>query len=151
MSMPQFPNADEILTRDEAINAILTSIAMEEAALSHIINAEGEKIQYVLQHVDTENCCKSMCFLLRVNNSVSVLIDQITDLQLILKNKMRIAASMVAKEDACPPEPFEPIIPPVPPCPPEPPHPPVHPAPPIYHPCKPCQKENPCKIKYPHC
>jgi len=101
MSMPEFPKTDTILTRDEAINAILTSIAMEEAALSHILNAEGEKIQYVLQHIDTDDCCKAMCWVLSVNNSVAAVIEQITDLQLILKSKMRIAASLVTKADSC--------------------------------------------------
>lgn len=36
------------LTRDEAISLLISAIAMEELGLSHIINAEGEKLQYVL-------------------------------------------------------------------------------------------------------
>jgi len=139
MSMPQFPKVDEILTRDEAINAILTSIAMEEAALSHIINAEGEKIQYALQHMDKENCCKSMCMLLRVNYSVADLIDQITDLQLILKSKMRLAAGMVSEGNPCPDITEKPDKPNKPPPSPEPPSCPVIPKPPT----PPCPNEPP--------
>jgi cell fate (sporulation/competence/biofilm development) regulator YlbF (YheA/YmcA/DUF963 family) len=58
---------------------------MEELALSHILNAEGEKIQFILA-----NKCTSAQQVLQVNESVSSLIDRITDLQIILKSKMRL-------------------------------------------------------------
>lgn len=45
MSMPAFPEVSASLTRDAAINQILSSIAMEELSLSHILNSEVEKIQ----------------------------------------------------------------------------------------------------------
>ena len=35
------------MTREEALTMIIASIAMEELALSHILNAEGEKLQYM--------------------------------------------------------------------------------------------------------
>lgn len=46
MSLPNIPDiAPEIsLNRCESINLLLSSIALEEIGLSHIINAEGEKI-----------------------------------------------------------------------------------------------------------
>ena len=49
MSMPQFV-ADQVVDpgREASLNQIIASIALEEIALSHVINAEGEKIQYVL-------------------------------------------------------------------------------------------------------
>ena len=86
MSMPRFPDKETVLTRDEAVNAILTSIAMEETALSHIINAEGEKIQYVLAKK-----CNTVCEVVTVNDSVTSLIEKITDLQFLLKMKMQLA------------------------------------------------------------
>jgi len=91
MSMPEFPNLD-CLTFKQSINSILTSIAMEEAALSHIINAEGEKIQYVLSK------CPDIDSVIRTNESVKELIDSISDLQATLKSKMRIALSHLPAE-----------------------------------------------------
>ena len=48
MSMPSFPQNGANMTREEALTMIIASIAMEELALSHILNAEGEKLQYIL-------------------------------------------------------------------------------------------------------
>jgi hypothetical protein len=87
MSMPAFPEPDKILTREEAVNSILTSIALEEAALSHIINAEGEKIQYALKQLKVgEN--SGLHAVLAVNESVAMMLGQITDIQLVLVNKL---------------------------------------------------------------
>ena len=41
MSMPSFPKNGADMTRDEALTMIIACIAMEELALSHILNAGG--------------------------------------------------------------------------------------------------------------
>lgn len=56
VSMPEFPKPIPDLTQEQALTMILSSIALEEVALSHIINAEGEKIQYVLTAASTNGC-----------------------------------------------------------------------------------------------
>ncbi|MCL6488857.1 MAG: hypothetical protein K6T76_07980 [Alicyclobacillus mali] len=50
MSQPNIPNINPSisLTRDDAVNLLLSSIALEELGLGHLTNAEAEKIQYVL-------------------------------------------------------------------------------------------------------
>ncbi|MCY8809755.1 collagen-like protein [Bacillus atrophaeus] len=50
MSQPNLPNITPVVTlsRDDTINLLLSSIAMEELGMAHILNAEGEKIQYAL-------------------------------------------------------------------------------------------------------
>ena len=96
MSMPKFPDKCTILNREDAVNSILTSIAMEEAALSHIINAEGEKIQFALASCDAD-----ICSIIKVNQSVSSLIDRVIDLQVILKNKMIVVKDFLPQESDC--------------------------------------------------
>lgn len=100
MSMPEFPNL-ECLTKEQAINAILTSIAMEEAALSHIINAEGEKIQFALAYK-----CADLDKIIAVNESVGDLLEKVFDLQLVLKSKLRLTKSLIdCKDEKNPPKP----------------------------------------------
>jgi len=50
LSLPNIPNITPSISisREDAISLIIGSIAMEDMGLSHIINAEGEKIQYLL-------------------------------------------------------------------------------------------------------
>ena len=43
MGMPEIRSSN--VSRPQAITDILQSIALEEAALAHILNAEGEKLQ----------------------------------------------------------------------------------------------------------
>ena len=112
MSMPKFPDISKLLTLEQAISAVIASIAMEEVALSHVITAESEKIRYVIEHAKTNDCgCADLQSILAVNKSVSELIEKITVLQVILKEKLAIATKHLPD-------------PPCPPCPPDPPHPP---------------------------
>lgn len=50
MSFPNIPDVDASIdiTVEDSVNLLLASIAFEELGLAHIINAEAEKIQYVL-------------------------------------------------------------------------------------------------------
>jgi hypothetical protein len=52
MSLPNVPNITPIITlsRQESITLLLASIAPEEIGLSHILNAEDEKIQRLLKN-----------------------------------------------------------------------------------------------------
>ncbi|MEG1990095.1 MAG: SdrD B-like domain-containing protein [Clostridia bacterium] len=71
-------------SRDQAINDIIESVALMQTALSHIINAEGEKIQKVLEIKSTNE------EMIKINNSVEKTINNITNLEIILKSKLEI-------------------------------------------------------------
>lgn len=89
MSQPTFPTISPEITRDEALNMILVSIASEELGLSHIINAEGEKIQYVLGTLPgSSGTDASVEQVIEVNKSVKCLLDSVMQNQVFLKNKM---------------------------------------------------------------
>jgi len=127
--MPTFPKPDNILTREQSINAILTSIAVEETAIGHVIEAESEKIRYAIDCAKVKGCnCTDMQKIIEVNQSVTNLIEKATVMQVVLKDKLSAVLKYL------PPHPH----PPKPPCPPVPPHPPKPPCPPVPPPVPPC-------------
>ena len=92
MSMLSFPQNGAELTRDEALTMIIASIAMEELALSHILNAEGEKLQYILGALpDSRKHCAGTEEVLAVNESVTGLLNAVAQNQMLLKNKLERA------------------------------------------------------------
>jgi len=71
MSIPQIPDIDCDITRKNSVNVIITSIAMEELAIAHILNAEGEKLQYVLGTLEgTDPGEITLCDIMAVNKSI---------------------------------------------------------------------------------
>jgi len=92
--MPQFPTNDPSLTREDVINQIISSIAMEELGLSHIINAEGEKLQYALgtiPGISGPTDPATIDDLLRLNESIRDTLDSTIQNQMFLKAKMQNA------------------------------------------------------------
>ncbi|MEG0073845.1 MAG: carboxypeptidase-like regulatory domain-containing protein [Clostridia bacterium] len=69
---------------------IATSVALEQTALSHILNAEGEKIQAMLAipAVTADN-------LLAVNESVNKMVDSTTLLESVLQQKLEIVKNQL--------------------------------------------------------
>lgn len=95
MSLPNIPDVTpEInVTKEKAANMLLSSIAMEGLGLSHIINAEGEKIQYILGTLKVENInkCKedtSIEDILRINKSIDRTLSGIIKNQILLQLKL---------------------------------------------------------------
>ncbi|MFJ7732109.1 hypothetical protein ACIQXF_09465 [Lysinibacillus sp. NPDC097231] len=97
MSFPNIPNitASITITRDEVINLLLSSIAFEELGLSHIINAEGEKIQYALGLIPGLTQTASIPDLLSLNDSVRKTLDSVTRKELVLQSKLQNIVDLI--------------------------------------------------------
>lgn len=67
---------------------IIESVALEQTALSHILNAEGEKLQKILS---ISNNPKEI---LKVNKDIRNTISDITHLEYVLYDKLRLAQNM---------------------------------------------------------
>ena len=91
MSMPTFPKNDPPLSREGSLNEIIASIAAEELSLSHILNAEGEKLQYVLGTLPGLDEAASLDEVLRINQSVKDTLSGIMEQQMMLSAKLGAA------------------------------------------------------------
>lgn len=95
MGMPIITPGDK--TADQAITDLLESVAMQESSLSHILNAEGEKMEAILLADGT-----STGELLRMNKSAELMIGAVTRLELILQGKAEIFVQCPAASDSSP-------------------------------------------------
>lgn len=87
MSKPQFPEVPD-LTRQDAINQIISSIASEELGLGHIINAEGEKIQYAVGTLPGRIGEADVEDVIDINDSVSSTLMTTLETQMLLNSKL---------------------------------------------------------------
>ncbi|MBZ5518454.1 BclA C-terminal domain-containing protein [Bacillus sp. KS1] len=91
MSQPNLPNITPVVTlsRDDTINLLLSSIAMEELGMAHILNAEGEKIQYALGTIPgLTGPPASLTDILNLNESVRDTLDSLMKQELLLGSKL---------------------------------------------------------------
>ncbi|MEF9975619.1 MAG: hypothetical protein RR576_10230 [Oscillospiraceae bacterium] len=88
MSMPVI--VPGTVTTTQAIADLMESVALEETGLSHIINAEGEKIQKFVAMPGV-----TAAQLLDVNTSVQQTINAISKLEMILQSKLELFASHI--------------------------------------------------------
>lgn len=88
MSMPVIAMPCNPISIDQAVTDLIESIALEETALSHILNAEGEKLQRVIGLEDVD-----FCQLMEVNESVANMVSVVSSLELVLKEKLEFIAN----------------------------------------------------------
>lgn len=87
MSRPQFPDMPD-LSRQDAINQVIASIASEELALSHILNAEGEKIQYAVGTLPGLVGGSTIEDVTDINESASDMLGTVLENQVVLAGKL---------------------------------------------------------------
>jgi hypothetical protein len=91
MGMPNIPNveANIDINREDVINLLLASIAFEELGLAHLVNAEAEKIQFVLGTLEGQDLQDpSIDDLLEINRSVEQTLRSVIKNQMLLQFKL---------------------------------------------------------------
>ncbi|MEG1609188.1 MAG: hypothetical protein RR348_04900, partial [Clostridia bacterium] len=78
----------------ESISDIMESVALEQAAISHILNTEGEKLQKLLSGSPTVD--EMLC----VNASVRDTIQDVTYLEILLLGKLKAVANLPCNDVA---------------------------------------------------
>ena len=91
MQMSMYPITIQAISLEQAITDIINSIAMEEAALSNILNSEGELIQ------KTKNVACDVDDLVLLNESVNDVIKNIAKLQMLIQFKLEDAEKLLHK------------------------------------------------------
>ncbi len=88
MSMPNIPNiTPEItITAQQCEAMLLAAVALEEMGLAHIINAEAEKIQYILGTLEgsVPGDPPTIQQLLDINDSVASMLRSVVKDQILL-------------------------------------------------------------------
>ncbi len=97
--MPNIPNINATIsiTLEDSVNLLLASVAFEELGLSHIINAEAEKIQYALGTLRGQNpptTPPTIDELLGINESVSQTLRNVIKNQMLLHFKLKDTLSI---------------------------------------------------------
>lgn len=91
----------------QAITDLLESIALQEAGLAHIINAEGEKIQQVIAMAQVADSTVTIADLIAVNQSVSDTLTKVIKLEMVLEFKLEEINRLNCP--SCPPCPTTPV------------------------------------------
>ncbi len=149
MTMPEFPPQHHRPDLYHTIIDLLDSIALEEIALSHLLNAEAEKIQHFIAHISS---CTPPDVLIDFNVVVNETLETVIMKEWLLLRKLEKVTRFFNQQFPAPIPPRPPVppcppVPPHPPRPPVPPHPPVPPVPPRpYQQIYPCRPRPTCKI-----
>ncbi|MEG0297795.1 MAG: hypothetical protein RR620_13825 [Clostridium sp.] len=91
MGMPVIQPSN--LTREDSVGDIIESIAMEEKTISHILNAESEKLNKI---ISMPNVTPQQ--LIAANKSVKATVDSIIQLEGLLQSKLSMFQTMICQQ-----------------------------------------------------
>lgn len=98
MSFPNIPDVNPAIeiTQADVKNLLLASIAFEELSLAHIINAEAEKIQFVLGTLPNQPPIPPATIddLLRIDRSVEQILRSVIKKEMLLLFKLEDVLSI---------------------------------------------------------
>lgn len=151
-----------VVAREEALTAVIASIAREQTALGRVIEAESEKLKYALEYIQSHpGESEEIDKMLQLAASARAVLDQVKDIQILLNDKYIAAGGDATIDDSLSepadlepdPDPsVDPVVDPPAepePCPPCGPCPPCEPLPDL---CIPCEPELPCiPVEKPRC
>jgi hypothetical protein len=91
MSQPTIPNITPTIsiTIGQSVSLLLASIALEELALAHILNAEAEKLQFVVGTLSTSpSTTPTISDILTINEDVRKTIQDVIKKEMLLQFKL---------------------------------------------------------------
>ena len=80
------------ITREESVADIISSIAAEESAIAHVLIAESEKLQAIINTPEA-----TVQDLLAANRSVKTAVDTVIQLENALKSKLALFSGMICQ------------------------------------------------------
>ena len=94
MGMPVISSSTT--SRRQAVTDIIESVALQQTALAHILNAEGEKLQRIIG-------CKDLSSerVLEANKSVESMVGAITRLEMVLQSKLALFEGCLDEQKGC--------------------------------------------------
>ena len=79
--------------RSQAITDLFESVALQQTALAHILNAEGEKLQKILSFEEISHLT-----VLQANQSVESMVNSVAKLETVLKQKLELFDACVCED-----------------------------------------------------
>lgn len=98
MSMPNIPdvNPEICICFEDVIKLLLSSVALQEIALSNVINAESEKLQSVIKRKDN---CYTVKELITLNESIEKVLYEVSSIETLLITKIKNISKLYDKKE----------------------------------------------------